>query len=443
MAQESTPNVLEDSTASRFLNVLRAVERFPLSDLIMHQARRVESLVRHARAHVPFYADRLKAVFDADDVVDLSRWQDVPALTTDEARANAAAMTARAVPKFAGEVVQDQTSGTGGEPFHFYRSAAAMNADAANSLRIFIDHAFDTDGRFADLRLDVAGKAPYPGGQLRSGWSFGQGRGDYAILDINTPVADQVEWLIRMQPAVLFTWAMNARAIALLLEEAGERLPLTTLATSAEVCTAGVRADCRRVFGLDPVDIFGVREIGVVAWHCHAGPHYHIAAESAFIEVIGEDGKPAGPGETGRLVATSLYNFHMPFIRYVTGDYVTLAVGRCPCGRTLPALSAIRGRERNRLRLPNGTRVFPVVPEAALDVLIGPLCWRLVQDAPEQVAVAIEADALPRAQAAMAAVRQAIMDAFGNAFQVDLRIADAAPPGIWRKKRELFRSLLQ
>ena len=27
---------------------------------------------------------------------------------------------------------------------------------------------------------------------------------------------------------------------------------------------------------LDPVGIFGAREIGVMAWRCRAGPHYHI-----------------------------------------------------------------------------------------------------------------------------------------------------------------------
>ena len=117
----------------------------------------------------------------------------------------------------------------------------ALSVDAANSLRIYVDHAFDIDGRFADMRIDLYGKAPYPDGALRQRWAFGLGRGDYAILDISTPVEDQVEWLLRMRPSLLFTWGMNARAVALLLEERGEELPLTSLATSAEACTAASR----------------------------------------------------------------------------------------------------------------------------------------------------------------------------------------------------------
>lgn len=442
MVQDSTPSTPQGSIASRFLNVLRRVERLPVQDLVLHQARRAEVMVRHARSHAPFYADSLAAVFDANDVLDLSRWQEMPILSTQEARANAVALKAREVPAFAGEVMQDQTSGSSGEPFHFLRSTAAVNADSANSLRIFLDHGFDTDGRFADLRIDIAGSASYPEGDLRRDWSFGQGSGDYAILDINTPLADQIEWLIRMQPAILFTWATNARAIALMFEAVGERLPLTGLATSAELCTAAVRADCRRIFGIDPVDILGARELGILAWRCHAGPHYHLAAESAFIEVIGDDGTPAKAGETGQLVATSLYNFHMPLIRYATGDYVRLADGKCPCGRTLPALSAILGRDRNRLRLSGRALAFPSMPESALDALIGPLQWQLIQTAPERISLALGPKSMSGAQAAINEIRKAIDESFGGTFEIDLTIEDPLPPGEWRKKRELFKSLL-
>ncbi len=436
------PPVRAESPAAAFLRVLRLVERYPLGDLVMHQARRVETIVRHARANVPFYAERLNAVFAADDVLDLSRWGSVPVLTAADVRANAEALRARSVPDLAGDAVGDQTSGTGGDALHFVRSRAAVSADAANSLRIFLDHEFDADGRFADIRIDVARAAQYPDGQIRPGWSYGRGSGDFALLDISTPQADQVEWLVRMQPAILFTWAMNARTIALMLEAAGARLPLTSLATSAEICTPGVRTDCRRVFGLDPVDILGAREIGIIAWQCHAGPHYHFTAESAFTEVLDDNGAPSRPGETGRLVATGFYNFHMPFVRYATGDYVTLANGPCPCGRTLPSITAIPGRARNRLRLPDGSRVFPALPEEALDRLIGPVAWRLVQETPGSIKVVVEQDTMPRAEAALAAVRDAVAEAFGDGYRVELATPLPTPPGAWRKKRELFRSLV-
>jgi phenylacetate-coenzyme A ligase PaaK-like adenylate-forming protein len=62
------------------------------------------------------------------------------------------------------------------------------------------------------------------------------------------------------------------------------------------------------------------------------------------VEVLDEEGRPCAPGETGRVVATSLNNFAMPLIRYETGD--TAEVGApCPCGRGLPVLTRIMGRD--------------------------------------------------------------------------------------------------
>jgi phenylacetate-CoA ligase len=241
-----------------------------------------------------------------------------------------------------------------------------------------------------------------------------------------------------MRPSIIFTWPSNLRAIALELEHRRERLPIAALATSAELSTAGLRSDCERIFGAVPVDIFGAREIGIIAWRCHAGLNYHLAAESALIEVIRDDGAPARPGETGRLVATPFYNLHTPFIRYETGDYVTLASEPCACGRSLPSMSRICGRARGRLRYSDGREVFPDVPEAALDILIGPLKWQLVQEEMDRLVVYVDPEVMPRIALSSPLIEETIR----NAFRADLRVDfyPAHPREVPRRKRELFSS---
>jgi phenylacetate-CoA ligase len=438
--QLAETSVTQPPKRNAALEVLRQVERYSLPDLVMYQARRLGELLRHAHRHVPYYRDRLPPLFDSADVLDLSRWYDVPLLTPAEAKRNKEALHAVEVPASAGAEVADQTSGTGGEPFRFVRSGNEVTADAANSLRIFFDHGFDPEARFADIRLDIRGKAQYPEGAVLPTWAFGFGKGDYVILDINTPLEGEVDWLLRRKPSLLFTWAQNARSLALAIESRGERLPLTAMATSAEIQTAAVRRDCRRVFGAEPVDILGAREIGILAWRCHAGPHYHLAAETAWIEVLAEDGSPAEPGVPGRLAATPFYGYHMPFIRYATGDFVTLGDEPCACGRSLPTLSAFNGRDRMRLRRRIGSPVFPNLPEAELDTAIGPLQWRLVQRTLDRIEVIVEPSSIARAQAAEGAVRAAIEGAFAAPFEMTIVAAEPLPPGVWRKKRELFRS---
>jgi phenylacetate-CoA ligase len=80
----------------------------------------------------------------------------------------------------------------------------------------------------------------------------------------------------------------------------------------------------------------------------------HVNAENLYVEVL-NDGRPAGPGETGELVITDLSNFGAPFIRYKIGDVGKFAPGRCSCGRALPLLESVEGRVYDLIACPNGT----------------------------------------------------------------------------------------
>jgi len=422
--------------AQGFIKLLRDLERRPLEDLVRYQARRLEELARHARAWSPFYKDRLAPAFDRDDHIDFARWNDVPILTRADAQANGKALAAEMIPAKVGNYIEDQTSGSGGSAFHFLKSAAALVAESGNSLRIYLDHRFDADATYADIRLDLTGTAIYPDGEEREDWSHGEGSGRHFLLDINTPTDHQIEFLIRHKVRILFTWASNARQIALRLEETGQRLDLANLGTSAEFCTEATREDCLRVFGTAPVDVFGVRELGIVAFPCHAAPVYHFTAESGFFEAIADDGRPASPGEPGRLVGTSLYSYHMPFIRYATGDYVTLADGRCACGRSLPTVTAIHGRDRNRFRRRNGSLAFPDIPERAFDAIFGAMDWQLVQTGKGRCAFRVTGDRRPAGQDGFDALRDLVGKAVGE--PVVLSIVEAAKPAPPRRKREKF-----
>ena len=76
------------------------------------------------------------------------------------------------------------------------------------------------------------------------------------------------------------------------------------------------------------------------------------------MEVLNDDGTPAKPGEIGRVVVTSLYNYAMPFIRYNLEDVVEVGWPDA-CLRRLPALRRILGPARNLFTRPDGSLVAP------------------------------------------------------------------------------------
>ena len=75
---------------------------------------------------------------------------------------------------------------------------------------------------------------------------------------------------------------------------------------------------------------------------------------------------------TGSLVCTGLLNADMPLIRYAVGDRAVLPESEsgCPCGRTLPTVLSIEGRDDDVLFTRYGRRIGRLDPafKAALQL---------------------------------------------------------------------------
>ena len=123
------------------------------------------------------------------------------------------------------------------------------------------------------------------------------------------------------------------------------------------------------VFGARHIDIYGTLEIGPVASQCPTGLHKHVAAESVYVEVLRDDGSVALPGESGKIIATPLYNYAMPMVRYDMGDFGVQGQIGCACGSTLPRLEKVLGRTRNIFRFADGSQRHPRGFSVFLDYL--------------------------------------------------------------------------
>src|SRR5436309_10830657 len=94
-----------------------------------------------------------------------------------------------------------------------------------------------------------------------------------------------------------------------------------------------------------------------IAGECFAREGMHINSDTLVVEFLGSDGRPVRPGEEGEIVVTDLHNYGMPFIRYQLKDYGIPGDKRCSCGRGLPVMVGILGRENTLIHTPEGRRV--------------------------------------------------------------------------------------
>ncbi|MGH6981462.1 MAG: hypothetical protein ACREFC_09675, partial [Stellaceae bacterium] len=129
--------------------------------------------------------------------------------------------------------------------------------------------------------------------------------------------------------------------------------------TTGETLSPALREAASALFKGKVEDCYSSQELGYIAIECPESGLYHVMAENLLVEVLDANRKPCREGEMGRLVVTHLHNLATPLIRYDIGDYAEVA-GPCSCGRTLPTLKRILGRERNLVLMPDGSRKWPV-----------------------------------------------------------------------------------
>ena len=330
------------------------------------QLRRLGELLRHAHATVPIHRQRLEgAGFDPRQPLDSTRWQAVPVLTRRDLQDAGMALLSRAIPERFGRRSLFQSSGSTGEPVKVVRTQLETLYWRALTLRDHRWHHRDLGATLCVIRALPRNKEGADREIHRKGWGpAGEASGslgDFAMIPLATDVSRQAEWLVKHDPSYLLTYPSNALALVDELRKRGLSMPrLRELRTIGETLTAPIAERVRAAWNVPVVDLYSSEEVGLIALQCPSGSGlYHVQAESVKIEILDDAGRPCVPGETGRVVATSLHNFAMPLIRYDLGDYAE-ASAPCPCGRGLPTLARILGRRRNMLVLPNGERQWPL-----------------------------------------------------------------------------------
>jgi phenylacetate-CoA ligase len=159
----------------------------------------------------------------------------------------------------------------------------------------------------------------------------------------------------------------------------GLELPDLELVTvSSEPVSDELIETTRRQWGARVLSTYSSNELGAIALSAPDGG-YAVMAESVYVEVLDDAGRPCRQGEIGRVVVSTLQDMLRPLLRYETGDYAEVGVVPTNSPITLPRLSRIAGRERTMIRLPDGRRIWPYFEFGGLTRLERLKNWQLVQ----------------------------------------------------------------
>lgn len=112
-----------------------------------------------------------------------------------------------------------------------------------------------------------------------------------------------------------------------------------------------VKSVLEQKYGLAVGDTYGTADVGPVGYCCGQGDGYHYDDESCVVEIADPNtGKQLGPLELGQIVVTPLSRTY-PLVRFGTGDLASYTTEPCPCGRSAPRITAIRGSLDKHVRV--------------------------------------------------------------------------------------------
>lgn len=339
---------------------LAQTERWSREQLRAMQFARLDQLLRHAWQEVPFWRERLAAAgYDPAHSLTEDLFTRIPLLTRAEVQSAGSVLQVPRLPAGHGRIHHGATSGSTGQPVAFLFSDIEQLHWEALTLRDHLWHRRDLRARLAAIRATPANGASANWGTATAQVAH---TGGAAVLRIDTPVAEQVDWLEREQPAYLLSHPSNIAALAQSFIEQGRTLPsLREVRTVSETVRPELRQLVRAAWNVPVVDMYTAREAGYLALQCPQHEHYHVQEESVLLEVLDAAGQPCMPGQSGRVVVTALHKFATPLIRYDIGDYATPGEP-CRCGRTLGVLREVLGRTRNMMRLAGGGQAWPLCP---------------------------------------------------------------------------------
>ena len=358
---------LPDNTHAAILAIeqqFERIERLTADAILALQFRQLRSLLSHAAGTVPFYRDRLRGMAGREPLL-LEDWLRIPVLDRSALQDAGETMLSRALPKEHGAVSVASSSGSTGRPVKVKTTSVTSLFFVALNLRSHRWGKRDFAGTVCAIRALSSETRKAADEGKPTPWVPGHPSGPLYFYDIALPVGGQLEWLQAKAPHYLLTNPSNLQALVDLTRERGVRLPsLRQVAILGEALSPEVRTSCQTTWQVPVQDLYSCVELGIMALQCPDNEHSHVMSDSVLIEVLHDDGRPCAAGEIGQVVVTDLHNFAQPLIRYAVGDYAEVGP-TCPCGRGLPVLRRVWGRERNMVTLPSGDRLWPDLPTSA------------------------------------------------------------------------------
>ena len=380
--------------SSQDLIELEKSQWLPLAEVQKINFNRLCVLLEHCQRNVPFYRDAMKASgFDLKNFRSLDDLRSLPLVTKSDLRRNYEQFRAEG-----NQGVYDvwSSSGSTGEPFSFIRDRRSIKANTFAALargrrwwgmEYGLPEGMIWSG-LSDLTGTVGGR--FAALRRRISWSLK----NVTLVDVyllnDEAIQGAYQAFERSRPKGLRAIASGLLRFCDGIEKLGldgRKLGIEIAIYTGEGLSNPQRQRIETILGCKTVSEYGCTELGIIAFECPEGG-LHISHENLIVEYL-VNGRPAQEGERGELVITNLNDRIYPLLRYKTGDIAVPTDRTCPCGRSLPLMKEMQGREHDFIQTPQGKTIHGLFFTHLFDQLQQVRQFRVIQKQLDQLSFEI------------------------------------------------------
>ncbi len=385
---------------------------------------RLQKFLVDCGSRVPYYRELFAQVgFEAEGLRSLRDLQAIPFLTkkiirdrSDDLKSERAAGLSRF-----------NTGGSSGEPLVFWIGKERVSHDVAAKWRATRWWGVD----IGDPEIVVWGSPIELGGQDRIRALRDRMLRTHLLpaFDMSeTKLSGFIDDIIARRPKMLFGYPSVLSLIARRAEATGralDNLGIKVAFVTSERLYDRQREQISAIFGCPVANGYGARDAGFIAHQCPAGG-MHITAEDIILEIVDAHDRVLPPGETGEVVVTHMATSDFPFIRYRTGDLAALDENLCSCGRSLPLLQRIEGRNTDFVVARDGTIMHGLALIYVVRDLEGVENFKIIQESRELTRIQIETGPRFR-ETDKQVIAEGVKKRLGETVQVQIEQLDRIP----------------
>jgi phenylacetate-CoA ligase len=317
---------------------------WPYEKLLEIQLEQLQRLIHFSYEYVPYYRHLFDSIsLKPNDIKSLQDLQKLPILTKRIIKEHWDEITPKNLETL--KYTHGSTGGSTGEPLQYVMSYEDYVRGTALLYRGWSYGGY----RLGDKMATIAGSS-----LISSRRSSLENRTITLLRNIRSyssyGMSDEtliryVRSLNEFKPEFLRGYASSLYILASFIRDKGLTINFCPrgVFTTAEKILEPQRRVIEEVFITNVFDTYGLNDGGVSAYECEKHCGMHIDMERAILEVVDENGHQVFD-KPGKILATTLYNYAFPFIRYDTGDIGMITRSKCSCGRDLPLLKELVGR---------------------------------------------------------------------------------------------------